>query len=359
MRTGVVTNDEGATAIFDKDFIMRIGNIRLIAGIGLLTATLGLSGGIARAQTTPTVIALPAVSVLFLAEYVAEDAHVWDKAGLAVKVLNISGIGSINAVISKSADFSMSSGPSITRAYAHGQKLVALATALNQSGQDVVLRKDIADATHFDPTAPLATRAQILKGRTIAISAIGAIPDLVLRAVAKAGGVTPDQMTITPMQPPEFLAAFARKSIDGFSNTPPFIQQVVLDGTGVIVSDSAKGEPTEFSPISATMLLTRADFCAQQKTVCEKATQGIVAAMGIIRTQPSQTLAIMKTRFPAYDDKVLAAAYEMVKAMTPDSAATTVAALENGDLMNVAAGYMKSDEKLADYKVLIDNSFIK
>ncbi len=338
---------------------MPIANIKLIAGIGLVTAALGLSGGVARAQATPVTIALPAISVLFLAEYVAEDAHIWEKEGLAVKVLNISGIGSINAVISKSADFSMSSGPSITRAYAHGQKLVALATALNQSGQDVVLRKDIADAAHFDPTAPLATRAQILKGKTIAISAVGAIPDLVLRAVAKAGGVTPDQMTITPMQPPEFLAAFARKSIDGFSNTPPFIQQVVLDGTGVIVSDSAKGEPTEFSPVSVTMLMTRSDFCASQKSVCEKTVHGTVAAMQFIRAQPVETLAIMKARFPSYDEKVLKAAYEMLKAMTPDSAATTIPELENGDQMNVAAGYMKSEDKLADYGVLIDNSFLK
>ncbi len=330
-----------------------------LAGAVALAIAVAMGGSAARAQTEQTIIALPAVSVLFLVEYVAEDSHLWEQQGLGVKVLNINGIGSINAVIANSADFSMSSGPSITRAYARGQKLVALATALNQSGQDVVVRKDIADAAHFDPSAPLATRAQILKGRTIAVSAIGAIPDLILRAVAKTAGITPDQLIVPPMQPPEFLAAFARKAIDGFSNTPPFIQQVVLYGTGVIVSDSAKGEPTEFSPVSSSLLLARADFCATHQSICEKTVHGVVEAIQIIRHDQAATLAIMRARFPAYDDKVLLAAYEMVKAMTPDSPVTTAQELENGDLLNIAAGFMRQDEKLANYSDLADNSFVK
>ena len=80
----------------------------LIGGIALAGAVLAVPGGAARAQTDQTVLTIPAVSVLFLAEYVAEDSHLWEKQGLQVKVLNITGIGSINAVIANSADFSMS-----------------------------------------------------------------------------------------------------------------------------------------------------------------------------------------------------------------------------------------------------------
>jgi hypothetical protein len=35
------------------------------------------------------------------------------------------------------------------------------------------------------------------------------------------------------------------------------------------------------------------------------------------------------------------------------------AAIENGDRMNIAAGFLKPDEKLKDYAPLIDNSYIK
>ena len=136
----------------------------LTSSLALAVIALGVSSNAARAQTDHTTLTLPSVTFTFLAEYVAEDSHLWEKQGLEVKVLNVIGVGAMNAVISNSADFSLSSGTSITRAYARGQKLVALATMIDQAGQDVVIRKDIADDAHFDPTAPLATRAQVLKG---------------------------------------------------------------------------------------------------------------------------------------------------------------------------------------------------
>ena len=34
-------------------------------------------------------------------------------------------------------------------------------------------------------------------------------------------------------------------------------------------------------------------------------------------------------------------------------------AIENGDRMNIAAGFLKPEEKLTDYQPLIDNSYIK
>ena len=299
---------------------------RILAKLGLSAAAiaaLATVGDAARAQTEHTVLVLPSLSFNFLAEFVAEDAHLWEKQGLDVKVLHIIGVGALNAVISNSADFAMSAGTSISRAYARGQKLVVLATPIDHSGNDVVVRRDIAEAAHFDPNAPLSMRAQILKGRTIAVGGLGSIPDVVLRAVAKSAGVAPDQMVLTPMDPPEFMPAFARKAIDGFSNGAPFIQQVAVDGTGVIVSDSAKGEPTEYSPVSSTLLLTRADFCAAHRSICEKMVRGVVEATRIIRHQPSEALAILKARFGAYDDKALSAAYDMLRAMTPDPPVTT------------------------------------
>ena len=84
------------------------------------------------------------------------------------------------------------------------------------------------------------------------------------------------------------MAAFARKAIDGFANGPPYIQQVVLDGTGVIVSDAAKGEPTEYSPVSAALLLARADFCAAHRSVCAKMVLGVRGGDEVHPQQPGK-----------------------------------------------------------------------
>jgi NitT/TauT family transport system substrate-binding protein len=329
---------------------------RAVPAVFVLAAAT-LAASVARAEDTT--LAIPGQNVLFLSRYIADDQHLWSKEGLNVKILDIIGIGSMNAVIAGSADFSMGSGPTITRAWAKGQKVVALLTAISQSGQSIVIRKDIADAAHFDPKAPIAERGKVLKGRTIAIGGVGAIPDIVLKVIAKDAGVAPGDVIAPPMQPPEFMAAFAAKKIDGFSNSPPFVEQVVSDGTGVLVSDSRKGEPTEFAPVSAALLLTRGDFCAGHKTICEKMVHGIYQATQIIRNDPQTSLAVMKAHFGTYSDKVLQAAYETVKAMTADNPITTPQELENGDNMNAAAGFLKPEDKLPDYKPLIDNSYVK
>ncbi len=342
--------------MIDLGFRRRTGTMKL-AGLGL--AALALGAVPARAQTEHTILAIPGVNVLFLVQYVAADQHFWEQQGLDVKIINITGIGAMNAVIAGSADFSMSSGATITRAAARGQKLVALATAIGQTGQSIVLRKDVAEAGHFDPAAPLSVRGQILKGKTIAMGGVGAIPDIVLKVVAKEGGIAPDQVIATPMQPPEFMAAFARKSIDGFSNSPPFVEQVVLDGTGVAITDARKGEPVDFSPVSAALLLARGNFCADHHSICVKMVHGVVEAINFIRDNRDGAIAVMKAHFGSYDGKVLAAAYETVRSLSPDPPVTTVPDLENGDNMNIAAGFMKAEDKLAHYDDLIDNEFVK
>jgi ABC-type nitrate/sulfonate/bicarbonate transport system substrate-binding protein len=311
------------------------------------------------ARAEDAVLAIPGQNVLFLSRFIAEDQHLWEKQGLNVKIVNIIGIGSMNAVIAGSADFSMGSGPTITRAYARGQKVVALLTAISESGQSIVIRKDVADAAHYDPKAPITERGKVLKGKTIAMAGVGAIPDIVLKVVAKNAGLSPNDMVATPMQPPEFMAALANKQIDGFSNSPPFVEQTLIDGTGVLVSDSRIGEPKEFSPVSAALLLTRGDFCAGHKSTCEKMVHAIFAATQIIRNDPKTSIAVMKAHFGTYSDKVLEAAYETVKDMTPADPSTTVQDLENGDNMNAAAGFLKPEDKLPDYKPLIDNSYVK
>jgi sulfonate transport system substrate-binding protein len=313
----------------------------------------------AHAAEEHATLALPTITLGLLSANIAEDAHLWEKQGLAVKIVQIQGIGSMNAVISGSVDFSMSSGPSITRATARGRHLVALATAINQSDEDIVLRKDVAEARHFDPKAPLAERAKALKGLTIAVGGIGAIPDIVLKAVAAEAGITRDQVTTTPMHPTAMMAAFQTKSIDGFVAGAPYIQQAVLSGSGVILSDTTKGEPTQFSPVSSALLLTRADYCKDHRSICAKMVHGIAEAIKFIHDRPKETLAIMKKHFGVAGEKALEAAYPMLAALSPASPKTTVQMLENADRLNIAAGFMKESDKLPRYDTLIDNEFLK
>jgi NitT/TauT family transport system substrate-binding protein len=307
-----------------------------------------------------TTLALPTITLGFLSQDIATDKGFWKDQGLDVQVRIIQGIGSTNAVISSSVDFALTSGSSLTRATARGLKLVALATLLNQTDEYIVVRKEIAEAAHFDPKAPLSVRAKMLKGLTIAVGGTAALPDTVLKAIQQEAGVPRDDVTTSPMLPGEFVAAFSRKAIDGFVAGPPTPQQAVVDGTGVLITDSAAGEPTKYSPVSAGLLLTRQAFCPEHRSICEKMAHGLVMAAQFIHEHPAEALAVMKAHYGANNsDKVLELSYDAIKSMTPVPPLTTPKMLENSDLLNVAAGFMKQEELLPRYDNIIDNQYTK
>src|SRR6476620_2958857 len=97
---------------------------------GLLAASLGsiLVHTSARAQQQDqAVLAFPNTSMSFTMSYVALALGLWQKQGLQVKEIFVAGPGAWNAVIAGSADFSLSSALTITRAAVQGQRMLAIA----------------------------------------------------------------------------------------------------------------------------------------------------------------------------------------------------------------------------------------
>jgi ABC-type nitrate/sulfonate/bicarbonate transport system substrate-binding protein len=304
-------------------------------------------------------LALPAINLGFLSRFVADDEGLWKKEGIDVTVQVIQGVGSTNAVIAGSIDFAYASAATITRAKARGQNLVALATQSQESGETIVIRKSIADAAHLDPNASLKERGKILQGHSFAIGGAGAIPDVVLKVVAIEAGVPAASVTTAPMSPDAQVAAFDRAAVDGFVSGPPFTQIATVAGTAVIVSDTTRREPKEYSPVSSGLVLARADFCPAHRSICTKFMHGVVDALTFIKTHRAETLAIMKKHFSAFDEKVLAASYDDEVAIQPARPITTPQELENGDRLNVAAGFLKKEDMLPEYASIIDNEFVQ
>ena len=185
----------------------------MVAREMLRSAVLALAGAIvvvasARADSPQVTLALPSVNISFTALYLAEDLHLWAEQGLEVKTIVIPGVGTNNAVINGSVQFAIGSSDALTRAYTHGQHLQAIGAGVKKTMEWVMIRKEVADAAHFDPAAPLAERAKILKGRTIAITGVGSLPDAVLKSVAAEAGIGPSDIVT-----PTMLQKFRRHAV--------------------------------------------------------------------------------------------------------------------------------------------------
>ncbi len=318
-----------------------------------------LAAAPARAEDDHALMALPAEGMQFLAYYVAQDLGFFSQQNIEVKSIVLTGVASFNAVVSGSAEFSFSSGASLTRAAAKGQRMIALAQMNSLPAWDIVVRKDIADAAHFDPKAPIAERAKVLKGLKIGTQGINALDHAYLRIVAKMGGFDVESITVSSMAPVDTLAAFSRKAIDGFVSAPPWPQQVEDEGTAVAVAVGPDGEPSSLVPIASSLLITRPQVCTDHRSLCEKMGHAMVLAAKAVHERPQDAIAVLQKRFDKVKPSVVARSLESLTKVMPLMPKVDPKAIRKGDEINVEAGFMKADDLLSSYDGLSTDEYLK
>jgi ABC-type nitrate/sulfonate/bicarbonate transport system substrate-binding protein len=328
----------------------------------LLCLALGLSllgAAPSRAADKELTLAVPALSFSFTMQYVAQDLGLFAKQGVAVKEVNITGLGAINSLIAGSSDFALASGASLTRAAAKGQRLLNIAALSNRSFVQIVLRKTLAEQAGYDPHAPLAKRALVLKSRIIGVDSINAVNHAFLRLVAREGGYDPETIQVAVVAPPSLPAAFETKQIDGFAMTPPWPEKPLLDGSAVLVASGPDGDPPNLAPLINSVLLARQDYCEKSQPVCTKIGHAYAAASEVIRDQPDQAIAVLKKRFPALDAKTVEAAFEVLRKITPTPPAPTLDGIRNNETFNVMAGLLKPEDALKSFDDLFTDKYVR
>lgn len=316
----------------------------------------------AQADMEKTSLALPAVAFIFATAYIAEDAGIFKAEGLEVTQQVITGIGSANAVIAGSIDFSFSSGVTLTRAAARNVPVIGIADTYDHTGFWIVLRKNIAEERHFDPSAPLAERAKLLKGLRFGVGGINTIPHAYLKLIAKLGGLDGEKdIVVAGITPPEQIGALESDSIDGISSGPPVVEQAVHDGLGVIIANGTTGkiDPPWLAHIAANVLMTRRQLCVDHRSLCVKMGAAMVKANAFMHEHPNQAMAMLGKRLNVKDPTVLAEAYKNTLESTPSPPLLDAKALATADDLNVEAGFMKPEEKLSSYNAIFTNEFVR
>lgn len=303
------------------------------------------------------IVAVPNFTFNLTPTLVADDLGLWQKHGLRFKMIQVTGVGATNAVIAGSADFAQAGGSTLTRANAHGQKLIAIANTADRNIVAITLRKELAPG--FDPKAPLAQRAQALRGRTIGVGGIQANPHAYLRVVAAHSGIDPESVHVTALEGNAMLAAFQSKSIDGMSNSPPYPLKPVLDGASVVIASGPDGDPPNAINFAYNVVLTRPDTCEKRRSLCVKLGAVFKEAVAYVHDHPQETIAVLGKRFPDLERPLVAAAFEQVRKSMPPVPLVSREMLENADDFNVEGGLMKASEKLKSCDGLFTNEFVQ
>src|SRR5262249_49787642 len=101
------------------------------------------------------------------------------------------------------------------------------------------------------------------------------------------------------------------------------------------------------------------ETCERRKAICVKLGKAMAEAVAFSLDRPAEALAVLKKRFPAFEEPLLAAGFAEIRKGTPRPPVVTRADLENAELYNIGAGLLREDEKLKSYDGLYTDEYVK
>ena len=198
-----------------------------------------------------------------------------------------------------------------------------------------------------------------MRSRTIAVNSINSVIHAYVLLLARRAGYNPDDIRIAPMAPNSAIAAFQTRQVDGFAMSMPWPLQAVLDGSAVVIASGSDGDPADMYPFGHNVFVTKPETCERRKSACIKLGKAMVEAIDAMLDRPAEVLPLLKKRFEAFDEKLIAAGLAEIRKGTPRPPVVTKADLENAELYNIGAGLLKPEEKLKSYDGLYTDEYVK
>ena len=332
--------------------------LRTAALAAALVGTLGLAlpAPAAAADMENASIALPALTVLFLPVYVAEDRGIWKSLGLNVTLHEIVGMGSTNAMLAGSVDFAVQSGESLIRGNIRGRHM--LGVALMADGIDFDLIAGKALATSINMSEPVEKRVAALKGKQVSADAPNTVIDGVLRYfVAKAGLDPKTDVTTVYMQPSEAIAALKSGAVAASMLNFPWAETAQREAGGVDIASGVTDLP-ELLPTAATTTTVRQGYCDSHASICEKLVHGYVLAHKFIHDHPDQALQIAVKRMPKANLSDLQKSMPIILKTLPEVPRYDAAAFEHAQQIMIVGGMMRKDEARTSFNDMFTNKCV-
>jgi ABC-type nitrate/sulfonate/bicarbonate transport system substrate-binding protein len=174
-------------------------------------------------------VAIAAYGPLYLPILVAHDAGYFTKRGMTVNITQLSATASAQALISGQIDI-YQGGASTIHANVGGTDLIYIAASVDRSTLVLFGQKGL---TTFD----------MLKGKSVATTSVGAFGEIAIRKSAKERGleIGKDIKLLYHKGPPDALATFLSGNADGVIITPPQSEVARAKGYPVIIDYFEQG----------------------------------------------------------------------------------------------------------------------
>jgi ABC-type nitrate/sulfonate/bicarbonate transport system substrate-binding protein len=331
---------------------------------GMLCRGVGISLAGASCRRSPSndavvTLALPTTTLALATLYVAEEWRLFEQERLALVTRTVTGVGSVNAVLAGSADFTIGSATTMLRGVARGQRFVAIANLIDRPLIELVIRHEVAKAQDVSAKKPFALRARALKGLTIAVQGVASFSETWARYVASAAGLSADRdVRLVPMDPPAMVGAYRAKQIDGYVASPPYSTQTVLSSDAVVLASGATDVP-DLLPFGYGLLYCRPETIAQRPDACRRIARAFALAARGIHERPDDVFEqVVRRRFAEMAPDLLVAAWKEWREALARDVRITESHLHHAQQVSIRAGLVAPQDAVTDYSSLFTDRFI-
>lgn len=287
--------------------------LRTILGACLILAT----AASAHAETTKIRTTIPANSMFFLPQFVAETRGLFKEAGLETETIITSGDGpDVDALIAGSVEFTLSTPNRLLTAYQQGRPLLAVMSLMDRVGVQCFMNKETAEKINLDAASSAEERLAKLNGLVIAGTRPGAFTYLLAVDYLKRARLTPqkDARIISIGNGPGMIAAVENKQADMGCFGSPIVESAVSRGKSVWFINNTSGDDAHYDEFLFQVVYVRPEYAKENPEIVKAYVGALLKASEWLATAPKEdVLPVLKERFSAIDDAILLEAFENVR----------------------------------------------
>jgi NitT/TauT family transport system substrate-binding protein len=244
--------------------------------------------------------------------WVTYDAGLFKKYGVPAELVLIAGgLTNIQAILANEIRFSYLGGASPIQAALQGADIVVLATAYSLMPYSLVTTSAIRSAAD-------------LKGKRAAVSRVGGIEEVAIRAAMEKLGLGPKDLTFVQAGPDALrIAAVLSGAASAAALAPPALFAATGRGLTAIADLGALGVRYPTSVIAA-----RRAYVAQDRPAAKKFLMALIEGLHVYRQNKDYAMKVLEKYTKQSDTQILSQTYDHFAKTTPLVPLTDAAVIE-------------------------------
>jgi NitT/TauT family transport system substrate-binding protein len=304
-------------------------------------------------------ITVPTISTIFYPLYYGQDKGIFAKEGLDIEVISTNGDGpDVDAVISGSAQFAISTPNRLFTAYEQGKPLKAVGMLARRMAIDCAMNKEVADKLGIKTDTALDAKLKALKGLTVAGTRPGAFTYVLLDIYGKRVGLVAqkDFKLIGVGGLNSMLPAVENNRIAVGCTGSPFTELAVARGKAIRLTNNARGDDPAFDDFLFEMVYATPEYLKANGDTTRKFLRALFASVNQILDTPAEGhMPMLKKLFGGVPDDVMLETFENTKRIFSRDGVVTPASVQKAGVFMVESGAVRTP---ATFDQVADNGFL-